>query len=89
MGLAFGVPGSARCPVDFNVAVSSGGFVLGGKPFLSNAISGPGYLRCRYIDENLRIFESPKDSPDRWEEAGLVVVQVKDSLFKDAVEGAL
>ena len=81
--------GSARCPIDFNVAVSSGGFVLGGKPFLSNAISGPGYLRCRYIDENLRIFESPKDSPDRWEEAGLVVVQVKDSLFEDAVEGAL
>jgi hypothetical protein len=78
-----------RCPVDFDVAVSSGGFVLGGKPFLSNAISGPGYLRCRYIDANLRIFESPRDSPDRWEEAGLVVVQVKDSCFDDAVDGPL
>ena len=79
----------ARCPVDFNVAISSGGFVVGGKEFTSSAISGPGYLRCLYIDENLRIFESPKDSPDRWEEAGLVVVQVRDRLFADAVEGDL
>ena len=56
---------------------------------MSSAISGPGYLRCKYIDENLRVFESPKDSPDKWEEAGLVVVQVKDALFDDALQGEL
>jgi hypothetical protein len=78
-----------RCPVDFDVAISQGGFVLGGTPFLSSAISGPGYLRCLYIDEGVRIFESPKDSPDRWEESGLVVVQVRDDLFNDPVEGNL
>ena len=78
-----------RCPVDFDVAINKGGFVLGGTPFLSSAISGPGYLRCLYIDEGVRIFESPKDSPDRWEESGLVVVQVRDDLFDDPVEGNL
>ena len=81
--------GARRCPVDFNVAITSGGFVVGGKEFVSSAISGPGYLRCKYIDENLRVFESPKDSPDKWEEAGLVVVQVKDALFDDALQGEL
>jgi hypothetical protein len=80
--------GSTNCPVDFNVAISSGGFVLGGMP-INLPISGPGYLRCRYIDESIRIFESPKDSPDRWEEAGLIVCQVKDSLFDDPVAGQL
>ena len=85
-------PGAIRgraCPVDFNVAISSGGFVIGGREFTSSAISGPGYLRCRYLDENLRVFESPKASPDKWEDAGLVVVQVKDSLFSDPVVGKL
>ena len=33
------------------------------------------------------IFESPKDSPDVWEKSGLVVVQVRDALFDDPVEG--
>ena len=78
-----------RCPQDFNVAIREGGFVAGGKPFVSSAISGPGFLRCLYIDEDIRIFESPKDSPDRWEEAGLVVVQVRDALFDDPVDGDL
>jgi hypothetical protein len=78
-----------RCPVDFDVSVERGGFVLAGQPFLSSAISGPGFLRCLYIDRDMRIFESPKDSPDKWEEEGLVVVQVRDSLFADAVEGEL
>ena len=79
-----------RCPKDFNVAIERGGVVLARRwPLLSEGISGPGYLRCLYIDANLRIFESPKDSPDRWEEAGLQVVQVRDSLFDDAVVGEL
>lgn len=78
-----------RCPRDFDVAIREGGFVFGGRPFVSSAISGPGYLRCLYLDEDIRIFQSPGDSPDKWEEAGLVVVQVRDRLFADPVEGEL
>mgnify|MGYP004303022695 CR=1 FL=1 len=48
--------GATGCPVDFDVAITQGGFVLGGLPFLSSAISGPGYLRCLYVDEDIRIF---------------------------------
>ena len=48
-----------------------------------------GYLRVRYLDESIRIFESPRESPDRWEAAGLVVVQVRDALFDDPVDGPL
>ena len=85
---------ATRCPKDFDVSIERGGFVLGEAfPFLSEAISGPGYLRCRYIDEELRIFESPQASPDTgggpWEQAGLIVVQVRDDLFADAVVGPL
>jgi len=79
----------SRCPQDFDVDIRQGGFVLGGKEFVSSAIAGPGFLRCLYLDEDIRIFESPKDSPDRWEEAGLVVVQVRDALFADPVQGKL
>jgi len=72
-----------RCPKDFNVQVTQGGLVVGGTPFFSSAISGPGYLRVLYCDADVRIFESPRDSPDRWEEAGLVVVQVREGCFGD------
>ena len=75
------VDGSRRCPKDFDVAIERGGFVLLGSPFISDAISGPGYLRVLYLDDDLRVFESPTDSPDRWEEAGLRVVQVRERNF--------
>ena len=81
--------GATRCPVDFTVLVTRGGVVVGGFPFLTSAISGDGYLRCLYLDEDIRIFESPKDSPDKWEEAGLIVVQVRDGLFADPLDGEL
>ena len=81
--------GANRCPVDFDVSIARGGAVVGGLELLTEGISGPGYLRVRYIDEDIRIFESPKDSPDRWEEAGLIVVQVRDALFDKPVEGAI
>ena len=89
--------------------------MLFGNPLLTDAISGPGYLRVLYIvrrppygtaasrllichcgmhacsrahallssaqDEDIRIFLSPGDSPDRWEAAGLQVVQVRDGCF--------
>ena len=75
------VDGARRCPKDFNVRIEQGGFVLLGKPFVSGAISGPGYLRVLYLDEDVRVFESPTDSPDKWEEAGLRVVQVNERNF--------
>lgn len=78
-----------RCPIDFNVNISEGGIVVGGTPILTSAISGPGFLRCLFLDEDVRIFESPNDSPDRWEAAGLVVVQVRDACFDDPVQGGL
>ena len=53
----------ARCPVDFTVDIEQGGFVVLSQRFVSGAISGPGYLRVLYADDDLRIFESPRDSP--------------------------
>ena len=81
--------GAKACPVDFDVSISQGGVVVGGSPFFTSAISGPGYLRVLYLDEDIRIFESPNDSPDKWEEGGLVVVQVRDALYDDPVDGDL
>mmetsp|Transcript_21324 Transcript_21324/g.63156 ORF Transcript_21324/g.63156 Transcript_21324/m.63156 type:complete len:237 (+) Transcript_21324:31-741(+) len=73
-------PGN-RCPKEFTVEIERGGLVLLGRPFLTTGISGPGYLRVLYIDEDIRIFESPNESPDRWEAAGLQVVQVRDGCW--------
>ena len=72
---------NSRCPKDFNVQATQGGLVVGGTPFLTSAISGPGYLRVLYVDDDVRIFASPNDSPGKVEEAGLVVVQVRDGCF--------
>ena len=72
------------CPLCFPpcaAAIERGGLVLFGKPFVGSAISGPGYLRVLFLDDDLRIFESPTDSPDRWEEAGLRVVQIREGCF--------
>ena len=50
-------------------------------------------LRVLYADEDLRIFESPTDSPDTgedrldsgvWESAGLRVVQVREAVFEES-----
>jgi len=75
------VDDSTRCPKDFEVSIEQGGLVLFGLRLLSGAISGPGYLRVLYADDNIRIFESPTDSPEKWEQAGLKVVQVRESYF--------
>lgn len=76
------VDGRIRCPKDYTVAIEQGGLVVLGVPLLSSAISGPGYLRCLYLDDDIRVFESPTDSPERWESAGLIVVQVREALFE-------
>jgi hypothetical protein len=74
-------PSARLFPKDYNVQVSRGGIVIGDRPCLSSAISGPGFLRVLYVDADIRIFESPRDSPDKWEEVGLIVVQVRGGCF--------
>lgn len=64
-----------NCPKDYDVFVEAGALNLLGAE-LPLPIKGRGYLRCLYADSYVRIFTSPKDSPDRWEEEGLVVVQI-------------
>ena len=71
-----------RCPQEFDVRIERGGVVLWGRPFVSDAISGPGFLRVLYAGDDVRIFESPTESPDKWEAAELIVVQVRDELFE-------
>lgn len=64
-----------NCPKDYDVFVEAGAVnVLGAE--LPLPIKGRGYLRCLYADSDVRIFTSPNDSPDKWEEEGLVVVQI-------------
>lgn len=46
-------------------------------------LTGPGLLRVRYLDDRVRIFESPTDSPDSWEKAGLLVVQIREEALLD------
>ena len=60
--------------------MTSGAFTAFGRR-LGLPISGPGLLRVRYVDDKLRVFESPTDSPDKWEESGLMVVQVREALL--------
>jgi len=64
-----------RCPVVYDVEIDGGSIEALGLR-LALPIQGPGFLRCLFADENSRIFISPGNSPDKWEEAGLVVVQV-------------
>ncbi|EKX38422.1 hypothetical protein GUITHDRAFT_115394 [Guillardia theta CCMP2712] len=44
-------------------------------------IRGRGFAKLLYLDRNVRIFQSPKESESEWEEEGLVVVQVPASAF--------
>ena len=71
------------CPKEFRVEIEQGGLVILGFPLLSSLISGPGLVRVLYLDEDIRLFESPNESPGGWEERGLRVVQVRDDLFGD------
>ena len=55
-----------------HMCMCQGGFVLLGRPFISSAISGAGYLRVLYLDEDLRY---PPPSPGglvAWWPGGLV-----------------
>ena len=76
--------GTSQCPKEFDVEIEQGGLVFFGVPLLSSAISGPGLVRVLYIDEDLRIFESPTESPDGWEEKGSRVIQVREQLYSEA-----
>lgn len=63
------------CPKDYDVFVERGAINFLGLD-IPLPISGKGYLRCLYADAGLRIFISPRSSPDKWEEGGLIVVQM-------------
>ena len=39
-------------------------------------IQGKGVAKLLYQDANLRVFESPKESESKWEQEGLIVVQM-------------
>ena len=72
-----------QCPADFTVTVTNASFVVLGNR-LDVPISGTGYLRVLYADEQLRIFVSPKSTTDdRWEKAGLTVAQVNIALMDE------
>lgn len=80
-------PDAKRCPVDVDVHIAAGGVVVLGRP-VDLGISGPGLLRVLHLDDNIRIFESPTDSPGKWEQSGLVVVQVRETaLVRDDAGG--
>eukprot|EP00929_Paragymnodinium_shiwhaense_P114478 TRINITY_DN82887_c0_g1_i1.p1 TRINITY_DN82887_c0_g1~~TRINITY_DN82887_c0_g1_i1.p1 ORF type:complete len:281 (-),score=39.25 TRINITY_DN82887_c0_g1_i1:213-1055(-) len=72
-----------RCPKDYDVFVESGGITAFGLR-IPLPIKGKGYLRCLYADEGCRIFVSPEESPDKWEEEGLIVVQMPMSKLDPA-----
>lgn len=75
---------SSRCPADFSVQITGGAIGVGGVPFKTRGgaltvqlpISGPGLVRVLFADEHSRVLVSPRASPDKWEEAGLLVVQI-------------
>ena len=69
-------------PVDVDVAIEKGGIVCAGVT-LNLPIQGPGLLRIHYLDDRLRIFESPTASPENWEKAGLFVVQVRETALQE------
>ncbi|EOD29500.1 hypothetical protein EMIHUDRAFT_442756 [Emiliania huxleyi CCMP1516] len=69
------VDAAQRCPKDFSVQIDGGTVCVGGLT-LALPISGPGYLRVLYTSPAIRILTSLTRSPDRWEDAGLVAVQL-------------
>ena len=75
-----------RCPADYTVTVNRASIVVGGRR-LNIPIAGTGYLRVLYADDDLRVFVAPKSTTDdRWEKAGLIVVQVRADLFDPDAE---
>jgi len=74
------------CPDTYNVTVLGGDLHLGGLS-IPVPIRGASQLVVLYADPRLRVFLSPMESSSvvgNWEEAGLVVVQVRS----DLVEGS-
>ena len=66
-------PPSARSPVHSTVhppPIEQGGLVVLGRPFISDAISGPGYLRVLYLDEEIRCRLGGDSVETRWRLGG-------------------
>ena len=75
-------------PYDYAATVTSASIVLLKKFSLDLSIEGTGTVRVLYVDDNLRIFLSPKDTnvtkgAGDWESEGLIVVQVRVDLVYD------
>ena len=70
------------CPVDYKVEIQNASVTLFNQYKWSLNVSGIGYTRILFANENLRILLAPNDtSDDTWmEKAGLIVVQVKSEL---------
>ena len=50
--------------------IEQGGLVVLGRPFISDAISGPGYLRVLYLDEEIRCRLGLDSVETRWRLGG-------------------
>lgn len=70
-----------QCPVDYKVEIQTASVNIL-KQQIKIDVSGIGYTRILYADEELRILLAPKDTTDeRWmEKAGLMVVQIRSDL---------
>lgn len=71
------------CPDDYRVTVNKASFCFGDSFSIDLPIEGSSTLRVLYADPKLRIFVSPQamEGPvGDWENAGLVVVQVRSDL---------
>uniref|UniRef100_A0A7S3K2Z3 Plastid lipid-associated protein/fibrillin conserved domain-containing protein n=1 Tax=Aureoumbra lagunensis TaxID=44058 RepID=A0A7S3K2Z3_9STRA len=67
---------SVSWPLDVDVMINNGGLIFFGF-FLNFGIEGPGIQRILYCDQFIRIFQAVSDSPDLWEQQGLLVVQCR------------
>ena len=73
------------CPIDYKVKIQNASInILQNKLKLN--VSGIGYTRILYANEDIRILFAPKDTTDdTWmEKAGLAVVQVRCDLVTDS-----
>lgn len=75
------------CPCDIVAKVQGGGLYAGSdkkKRWNLSFIQGTGLVRVLYADPDLRILESPTQNDGGWEDAGLIVVQVRRDLLSSS-----
>ena len=65
-----GARGRPSTPLCIHLFIEQGGLVVLGRPFISDAISGPGYLRVLYLDEEIRCRLGLDSVETRWRLGG-------------------